>query len=125
MSVKSKSGLTSQEGINIKLPLIIFEEDGTVICYCPTLDLSGYGYNEIEAIESYKYVMDEYLRHTIENNTLEKDLKRLGWQVKKNLHGMLPPPITKLLESNNNFKRVFEKFDYKKLNTNVRFPALS
>ena len=124
MSVRSKSGLANQ-GELIKLPLIIFEEDGTVICYCPTLDLSGYGYNEKEAIESYKYVMAEYLNHTTENNTLEKDLKRLGWQVKKNLHGMLPPPITKLLENNNNFKRVFEKFDYKKLSTNVRFPTLS
>ena len=70
--------------------------------------------------------MSEYLSHTTENNTLEKDLKRLGWQVKKNLHSsFLPPPITKLLESNNNFKRVFEKFDYKKLSTNLMFPALS
>ncbi len=126
MSVKSKSELSSHKGTNIKLPLIIFEEGGTIICYCPSLDLSGYGYNEKEAIDSYKYVMAEYFDHSVEKETLEKDLKRLGWHITKNLRkNIIPPPVTKLLEHNNNFKRVFEKFDYKKLSTNVRFPAFS
>ena len=122
----SKSEANSQGGIRIKLPLIIFEEGGATICYCPALDLSGYGYDEKEALESYEYVTEEYFNHTIEKKTLEKDLKRLGWQVKNTHHKhIIPPPVTKLLESNSNFKRVFEKFDYKKLSTNVNFPAFS
>ena|ERR1700689_5053363 len=126
MNVKSKSEANSKRGIRIKLPLIIFEEGGATICYCPSLDLSGYGYSEKEALESYQYIMEEYFNHTIEKKTLEKDLKRLGWQIKNTLHkNIVPPPVTKLLENNSNFKRVFEKFDYKKLSTNVNFPAFS
>lgn len=126
MSVKSKMRLKNQSGNTLKLPLIIFEEDGAIICYCPPLDLAGYGDSEKEAIASYTHVVGEYLDHTSQHHTLEKDLKRLGWQVKSSLNkSMIPPPITKLLENNSNFKRVFEKFDYKKLSTNIHFPALS
>jgi len=115
-----------QSGTNIKLPMIIFEEDGTVVCYCPALDLAGSGYSEKEAVDSYKYVMTEYFDHTTKEKTLEKDLLRLGWQIKKNLHkNIIPPPVTHLLESNSNFKRVFEKFDYKKFSTKILFPAIS
>jgi len=115
-----------QTGTNIKLPLIVFEEDGTVVCYCPALDLAGTGYSEKEAIDSYKYVIAEYFDHTIHAKTLEKDLLRLGWQIKKNLHkSIVPPAVTHLLENNSNFKRVFEKFDYKKFSANILFPAIS
>ena len=126
MSVKRKTGLMISKGTSIKLPLIIFEEGGATICYCPALDISGYGYSEKEAMDSYKYVMAEYLDHSIQKDTLQKDLKRMGWHITTNLRkNIIPPPVTMLLEHNTNFKRVFEKFDYKKLSTSVQFPAFS
>jgi len=126
MSVKRKTGLMISKGTSIKLPLISFEEGGATICYCPALDISGYGYSEKEAMDSYKYVMAEYLDHSIQKDTLQKDLKRMGWHITTNLRkNIIPPPVTMLLEHNTNFKRVFEKFDYKKLSTSVQFPAFS
>ena len=126
MNVKSKSASIRKIENRINLPLIIFEEGGAIICYCPALDLSGYGVNEMEALESYQYVLAEYFNDTMETNTLGKDLKRLGWKIYGAHHKKLTPPaVTKLLESNSNFKRVFEKFDYKKLSTNVHFPNFS
>jgi len=126
MKVRHKVEEKARDGMAMKLPVIIFKEDAATICYCPALDLSGYGHNEKEAIESYKYVVNEYLGHSAQQHTLEKDLKRLGWQIKRNLEkSIVPPPVTKLLANNNNFRRVFEKFDYKKLSTSINFPALS
>ena len=126
MYIKDKLEPGSQGAINFKLPLIIFEEDGAVICYCPALDLSGYGASEQEAINSYEYAFGEYLDYCTKNQTLIPDLKRLGWHIKNRIrHNTTPPPITRLLTHNDNFRRVFENFDYKKLSTNVLFPAFS
>jgi len=125
MYIKDKSELESS-AINFNLPLIIFEEDGATICYCPALDLSGYGHTEQEAIDSYKFAINEYLDYCSKNRTLIQDLKRLGWHIKNRIRqNTTPPPITKLLAHNDNFRRVFENFDYKKLSTNVLFPAYS
>ena len=39
--------------IDVKLPLIEFEEDGCYVVYCPALDVSGYGKTEPEANQSF------------------------------------------------------------------------
>ncbi len=126
MVAKSKPEKKIKDGTDIQLPLIIFEEGGATICYCPALDLSGYGYSETEAMESYNYNLSEYFDHTIKTNTLAHDLRRLGWLFNNNKHkNLIPPPVTSLLSSNSNFKRVFEKFNYKKLSSKVHFPSIS
>lgn len=40
--------------------LRLFYEGKVVICYCPELDLSGYGFDEEEAIESFLQVFREF-----------------------------------------------------------------
>ncbi|HEY4787807.1 MAG TPA: hypothetical protein VIH57_17245 [Bacteroidales bacterium] len=68
--------------VSFKLPIIAFEEDGAKIVYCPALDLSGYGLDENEADESFKISLDQFISYTIHKNTLDKELRRLGWKVK-------------------------------------------
>ncbi len=46
LGAKGKLQLESSLNVEFSLPLIIFEEDGATICYCPALDLSGYAKNE-------------------------------------------------------------------------------
>ena len=126
LGAKGNVNLGKMGSIDFNLPLIIFEEDGVTICYCPALDLSGYGDNENEALDSYNYVMKEYFDYTSKKRTLQQDLKRLGWNIKNSLRKKMEPPSpTKLLERNGNFKRVFDGFNYKKLSTNVQIPALA
>ncbi len=122
MRAKTKPSQDGKEMLEFDLPLIIFKEDGTTICYCPSLDLSGYGYSEKEAVASYKYALGQYFEYTTEHHTLLQDLKRLGWLTNsRTARSLLPPPVTKLLQHNDNFKRVFEHLNYKKLSTSVRF----
>ena len=127
MMSRGRIALSGNRGeVNFNLAMIIFEEDGAVVAYCPPLDLAGYGNNEEEAISSFEYVVSEYFEYTTKKNTLLTDLRRLGWNIKKNLHkSVTPPENSYLLSKNENFKRIFENFDYKKTSTNIQIPALA
>jgi hypothetical protein len=116
--------LDTGDRFNFNLPLIIFKEDDSIICYCPALDLSGYGKTEKEALESYKYVMGEYFDYTVKKKTLVADLKKHGWAITKSARKkMTPPSMTKILETNEDFQRVFNDYNYKKVDTNISIPA--
>jgi hypothetical protein len=118
-----KSGI---QEIKCKLPLIIFEEDNNQIFYCPALDLSGYGATEDEAYRSFYEVLGEYFRYTTNKGTLFEDLKRLGWTLKKNLKKKaIPPALSTLLETNEDFSRIFNTYDFKKTVTEVSLPAFA
>src|SRR5690348_16424759 len=106
--VSGKINVTNAATVDVNLPVIIFKEDGSTVSYCPALDLAGYGNTEKEAQESMGIVMEEYFSYTIHKKTLDKDLRRLGWKVKKNMHKkMTPPSVSTSLETNDNFKRIF------------------
>ena len=112
--------------VDMDLSVIIFEEDGIQIYYCPALDLSGYGKTEVEASESLKVVLAEYFDYTAKKKTLKDDLTQLGWQLKKNLKKkMTAPTMSKLLETNDNFKRIFDKHSFRKTDTRIKIPAIA
>ena len=62
-----------------EIAIVIFREDRAWIAYSPDLDLAGYGLNEAEAKKSFKVNLEEFFTYAIEHNTLQKELKRLGW----------------------------------------------
>jgi hypothetical protein len=115
---------TPGKSIKINLPLILFEEDGQQIAFCPALDISGYGNSEKEAIDAFSISIGEYLLYTINKGTLQKDLEVHGWTVRKSIHKpMVPPDMSYLLGANNEFNRVFNTHDFKKINHSVNMPA--
>ena len=74
-----KSG---KNGIIVKLSVYIFKEDNAYISYCPSLDLSGCGNDIKEAKDSMKETLLLYLDYTISKNTLLRDLRKHGWNVR-------------------------------------------
>jgi hypothetical protein len=112
------------KAIKFNLPLIIFEEDGSQIVYCPSLDISGYGNNETEAIESFQVCLGEFLMYTIHKKTFHSELERLGWKFKKNSpKPMTPPDMIRLLEKNENFSRIFNNFPFRKIDSPIELPV--
>lgn len=67
------------QSIDYNLALVLFEEDNITFCYCPTLDITGYGHNEKEANKSFEITLHEYFDYTLKEKTLKADLTRLGW----------------------------------------------
>lgn len=110
----------------MSLPVIIFKDGESEIVYCPALDLSGYGKNENEAKESFKVSVNEFFKYSTNKNTLRLELKRLGWELKKSKKKpMLPPPMSKLLEENDNFSNIFNNYPFRKIDQQIEMPALS
>ena len=65
--------------IEVSVSVYVFKEKDIYIAYCPSLDLSGYNITEESARKDFEYMLDEYMRHQIQNNTLQQDLVRHGW----------------------------------------------
>lgn len=108
--------------VDVNLSLISFEEDGSFIIYCPALDVSGYGYTEEEARESFTTSLASFFQYTMNKKTFVQELTRLGWRV-KNLHKIMSPPeMTHLLSENENFSRIFNNHPFRKYDTKIQIP---
>lgn len=86
--------------VEMNLPVMLFEEDGTQIAYLPMLDVSGYGNTEDDAIDSLKTSVDLYLKYTLNKKTLLDDLRAHGWIVKKKTKPFIAPELTDILSKN-------------------------
>jgi len=109
----------------INLDIIIFTEGNTLIVYCPALDLSGYGITEKEACESFKTVLSEYFKYTLNKNTLKEDLQKMGWKIKSKFKPMQPPTLQRILRENENFNRIFNSYDFRKTVTKIEIPLVA
>lgn len=114
----------SKHTITCNLPLIIFKEGNITFFYCPALDLSGYGENEEAAEQSFNVTLDEYFKYTTHKDTLGQDLEKLGWTIKKRItKGLTPPSMSHLLETNEDFSKIFNTHDFRKTEKAVSLPC--
>jgi hypothetical protein len=67
--------------LEVSLLLIVFEDSGTQVVYCPALELSGYGKNESEAENSFQTSLGEFILYTTRKNTLRDELVKTGWKI--------------------------------------------
>jgi hypothetical protein len=90
------------------------------------LDISGYGENETEADKSFELVLSEYFKYTVNKNTLAEDLKKMGWTIRKNMNkNPIPPSMSKLLETNEDFNRIFNNNEFRKTNRTINIPSFA
>lgn len=116
---------TSYKKVEVRLSFISFKDSGCQIIYCPALDLSGYGKTKEEAKSSFEIVLEEFLKYTIHKGTLVKDLEALGWKRSgsKAKGIMTPPEISSLLDTNDDFREIFDNHQFTKSDANVPMPA--
>jgi len=104
----------------MELSLISYKDDEAYYSYCPSLELTGYGNNENEARQSFNIVLEEYIRYTTENQTLIEDLEEHGWKIAGNGKKITPPKISELLQTNNELKNIFNKYNFNKYSIPVQ-----
>ncbi len=95
--------------LELKIVLLSFKEDNNFILYAPTLDLSGYGEDEVAAEASFKESLFEFLNFTMKNQTLDAELKRLGWK-----SDLKPPFLDDLLQKNSYLAEIVREKDFMK-----------
>ena len=99
------SGDFSNEKANVhfNMGLFQFQEDGIVIVYSPSMDISGYGKNEAEAKTSFQETMSTFLDYALKKNILLAEFKRLGWNITKadlKKNRVKVPPLADLIQKN-------------------------
>jgi hypothetical protein len=111
-----------KNSIKVELPVMLFEEDGSLIAYIPVLDISGYGKNEEEAKASLSTCLDEYFSYTIHKKTLIEDLRAHGWTIVKKNKPFIAPDITDILTSNKYLHNIVNSRQFKMDRMNVAMP---
>lgn len=109
--------------LNVKLPLIAFNDSGSEIVYCPALDVSGYGDNETEAMDSFLVSLGEFFLYTTNKGTLLEVLHDMGWHIRSKHKTMYPPEMSRLLSDNDNFSRIFNSHPFRKFDREIAIPA--
>ena len=124
----AKLQLTADLGFNhgkyhVGLALVEFEEDNVTFIYSPALDLSGYGYNQEEAKQSFTEALNEFFRYTNNKNSLDKVLKDLGWAIKgsKKNPKFNPPRDSDLVAINPLYNEIVNNKSYKVSREDVEF----
>lgn len=108
---------------SVGLSLVEFEEENVTIVYSPALDISGYGYSQAEAKQSFSEALTEFFRYTINKKTLDNVLKELGWDImgSKKKQKFNPPKDSDLVSSNPFYNQIVNKKSYKVSRENVEF----
>ncbi|QED37782.1 hypothetical protein FK178_08615 [Antarcticibacterium arcticum] len=111
------------EKYHVGLSLVEFEEDNVTIIYSPALDLSGYGYTQSEAKQSFWEALHEFFRYTNNKKTLDKVLKELGWDIKgsKKKPKFNPPKDSDLVSINPLYNEIVNNKSYKVSREDVEF----
>ena len=55
----------------IQILLLFWGDEKVNYVYSPQLDLTGYGYNEQEAKDSFNHQLDEFLSYTLNKNFID------------------------------------------------------
>jgi hypothetical protein len=78
--------------IEVKLAVILFQEAGQYVSYCPALELSSYGDDEQEAKEAFEDALNIFIEETTRKGTLERELLKLGWRLQQHPKPSYKPP---------------------------------
>ncbi len=104
---------------DIKLSLLKWNEDNIFYVYAPALDLTGYGNNQMEAEDSFKIMLEEFIKYTDNKKTIYKELERLGWMVNKRKKRVHPPEHDQMLEDNETFRELSSMPGVKSTHTRI------
>jgi hypothetical protein len=113
---------SEKEGVAVRVPLIFFSEDDNQIVCCPALEVSGYGKTEEEAKQSFETSFSAFFEYTMHKKTITDELKRLGWTIKGKHKPAFPPSMTHLLENNDNFSRIINEHNFRKVDQQIEIP---
>ena len=113
------------KSVKVDLQVLIFEEDNIHYAYMPSFDLMGYGDTEENAKESLTVVLDEFLRYTLNKNTLFIEMQRLGWKIRSKQKPMYAPQMSEMINTNEQLKDIVNSKQYTSSNYQVNIPALA
>lgn len=103
------------------VPVFVIKEDDTIVYYTPVFDLSGYGYNELEAENSLMIGINEFFRYTLNKNTFGTELLKLGWKQPKKKK-FIPPVMSEMVKERDYLSEILDSHEFNKKSLGVEMP---
>ena len=76
----------------VEVLLVLDDDTGQYVAYCPALELSSYGDTEAEAEAAFEEFLQFFIQDTAERGTLDRLLLSLGWRLVKKPLAVYEPP---------------------------------
>ncbi len=83
--------MSKVKDIEVRVPVLFFEEGNKVIAYSPAFDLSSCGDTEEGARSRFVEAVAIFLREISRMGTLNEVLEECGWRKVPRKHGWYPP----------------------------------
>ena len=130
VQLRFKSEMQRSDGlhVNVGLSVISFQDaEGVYLVYCPGLDLYGSGNTAGQAKSSFKEALEEFVRYSINKNTLDSELRKLGWRVVvgKKKRSYEEPSFARLIRTNEDLQRIVNDNNYSKYKQSVDIPVFA
>ena len=74
---------TIHKTVSVGLEVLMIKEGDYIVAFCPALDLTSYGDDELEAKSAFEEALEIFLEETHSRGTLERVLLDLGWGLRK------------------------------------------
>jgi hypothetical protein len=94
LNVRSKK----VDGIQAKIPVVLFEEGKITVAYSPAIDLSTCGDTEEQARKRFVEAATIFFEEIKTMGTLDDVLAECGWSKIPKQHGWLPPKYKSCIE---------------------------
>jgi predicted RNase H-like HicB family nuclease len=78
--------------VQVEVMLVLDEDSGQYVAYCPALELSSYGDTEAEAQQAFEEALEFFASDTARRGTLDQLLLALGWRLTKKPAAIYEPP---------------------------------
>ena len=116
----------SRKGIEVRVSVFLYldtehPDKDMYIAYCPSLNLVGYGNGEEKAKQDFQWMMSDYLCEMLNQGTLEKDLRGLGWKATRKTFS--EPRVSDMMSSNKQLEDVVNRGNYHQISIDTVCPA--
>ena len=113
--------------VKARIVLISFQEGSDYIVYSPHLEVTGYGKNQEEAMESFNHCLGVFLDYTVKKETLHEELISLGWAIQKGSaqrpKKIKAPNWSDLIQNNTELAQLLNTHDISTMQREVAIPV--
>ncbi|EJW96671.1 hypothetical protein EVA_15218 [gut metagenome] len=120
---KTRAQDTCSTAYHFQLAFYVFQENGTYVSYCPSLDISSSGRDFREAVENFYKCFQLHIDCCMKAGTLHDDLLVHGWNFTKS--NVAPPAFSVLMKKPEMKKLMNSDLCFERVVTSVRLPLFA
>jgi hypothetical protein len=100
---------------DVSLTVLFWSEGKDYFFYCPALDIQGHGNSAQQAKIAFEGMLNGFLQHTRNSQTILDELEKLGWMINREKKRVHAPEYSEMLEDNATLRELQAKRNIRKV----------